>query len=201
MITAIAGLALLLEMACAGEAPRKREDAAVAADLFGSADLPTRKDQQVVIADSAVSDQATPDANAGPCQSGESPFGGKCYRVITGTDMSYDAAKTACSGQQAKLVTIESAGEDAFVYGILPSSVSGAWIGLKRTGSGQSTWIWENGASPGYTNWGPTEPNNENGVEDCVLLWGPGLSISNLRAKWNDAPCDTPLRDTAICER
>lgn len=34
-----------------------------------------------------------------------------------------------------------------------------------------------------YTNWGPTEPNNEGGNEHCIDLY------SNINYKWNDHSC------------
>ena len=48
----------------------------------------------------------------------------------------------------------------------------------------ENYWDWD-GPFATYTNWGPSEPNNWNGDEDCALLnqWNDGT--------WNDANCDT----------
>ena len=51
------------------------------------------------------------------------------------------------------------------------------WIG----GFNQNGWTWEDGSLWDYSNWGPNEPNNQDGDEAYVMTnWGG-------RGLWNDA--------------
>lgn len=55
-----------------------------------------------------------------------------------------------------------------------------AWLGLVRANRG--SWQWSNGSRDlPYTNWAPTEPNDIDGTENCVVI--------NSLGKWNDLPC------------
>lgn len=135
------------------------------------------------------------------CNEGESKFASSCYRLITGTDMTFTDAQRACEQQGAKVVSIEDDLEDNFVFRLIPDHLEVVWIGLKRTAPGASSWVWESGAMPVYSNWANGEPNNENGIEECSVMWGPALIYPAMVSKWNDAPCNEVPRDTVICER
>lgn len=50
---------------------------------------------------------------------------------------------------------------------------------------------WTNRENVEFTNWNPTEPNNSNGNEDCVVLCHDG--------RWNDNNCNKTFN--IICER
>lgn len=139
-----------------------------------------------------------PDQGGGGCTATEHAFGGHCYSTPGYKWMDYAAAKASCVQIGAQVASITSAAEDQFVYGILPPATQAAVIGLRRAGG---SFVWESGEPYGaYTNWAPGEPNNSDGNEACVVLWGPNLSNASLRGKWNDAPCDSN-RDTVVCER
>lgn len=140
---------------------------------------------------------ATPDLPKG-CAITETLFGGRCYWAPGIGKMSYASAKQLCTQTGGQVASIGTAAEDQFVYGLLPATSQAAWIGLRRSGASFS---WESGEPLAYTNWATGEPNNSAGTEDCVLIWGPALGNAALRTKWNDAPCDTPGRDSVICER
>ncbi len=61
----------------------------------------------------------------------------------------------------------------------------GLWIGASDHGK-EGHFMWDNGEkliSPGYTNWGPNQPDNEANNEDCIL-YGPYGFL------WNDIDCD-----------
>ena len=49
----------------------------------------------------------------------------------------------------------------------------------------EGEFVWEDGCTSSYTNWGPNEPNNDPdfGGEDCTIKWNDGTV-------WNDVPCD-----------
>ena len=134
------------------------------------------------------------------CSAGERAYGASCYRLISrGNPMTFDDAVNACAQHGMRVVKIDDAQENAFVYSMLPSSCMVAWIGLRR--SGPSTFIWYDGAAPAYVNWASGEPNNEGGRENCVVLWGPALTYPSMRSRWNDDACETSPRQHAICER
>ena len=49
----------------------------------------------------------------------------------------------------------------------------------------EGKFVWEDGCTSSYTNWGPNEPNNDPdfGGEDCTVKRYAGTV-------WNDVPCD-----------
>ena len=49
----------------------------------------------------------------------------------------------------------------------------------------EGEFVWEDGCTSSYTNWGPNEPNNDPdfGGEDCTVKRNAGTV-------WNDVPCD-----------
>jgi MYXO-CTERM domain-containing protein len=83
------------------------------------------------------------------------------------------------------LVTLTSAGENAFMSSLPGFSTAGfAWIGGSDVGV-EGQWFWMNGPEAGqpfsYTNWGPGEPNNVGGIEHYAHLQPP---VGN--PSWND---------------
>ncbi len=149
-------------------------------------------------ADSPSDGSWQPLADGGPrCEGLEQPFAGRCYFAAGVKWLSYEAAQQLCASHGAKPVSIDSAEENAFVFKLLPHANQAAWIGLRRSGA---AFQWESGAAPGFTRWADGEPNNSGGKERCAVIWGPALDAA-LSGHWNDAPCDSPGRDTVICER
>jgi len=89
-----------------------------------------------------------------------------------------------------------------------------AWIGLFRRPGVGGGWLWEDGSLAsrmvtsyepegekkvyqwlGYVNWGPSQPNNEDGKQNCAAFgygrgWTPG--------QWNDLNCHK--KDQVLCE-
>ncbi len=161
-------------------------------------------------ADLAVTDLAAPDRSAPDdlaagearsCLSDEHGRGNRCYALLSPLlPVDQKAASQLCAARGATLVAIGGAPEDAFLYGLLPATAQGVWLGLVRTGPGKQDFAWLNGEPFVYQRFAPGEPNNAGGVEDCVVLWGPGLVDPALRGRWNDAPCGFP-RDRLLCER
>ena len=102
-------------------------------------------------------------------------------------------------GEMGYLATITSAEEQAFLNGLWPGagSVSGQFnnysffvIGASdRETEGVFKWIGgpEEGDTLGYTNWAPSEPNNNGGIEHYTLGWWQDSAMG----QWNDAP-DSP---------
>jgi hypothetical protein len=117
--------------------------------------------------------------------------------------ISWQTGKTMCGAQTPpmQLASISSAAENGFIYSILPALNQTAWIGLARSSSGASTFVWDSGEPLAYQNWAAGEPNNESGKEDCVIMWGPNLSFAALKSKWNDIACEQSKVDAVVCER
>lgn len=148
---------------------------------------------------SADAGTSKPTSSTPKCASGWRRRNNSCYYVDYGSKRTYSEAKGACTARKARVVVIETASEDAFVYGLMPSSSSAAWIALRRVGS-TSRFAWE-GSTATYRNWDSGEPNDEKGIEDCAVIWGPALTYPTRRAHWNDVPCNTVPRSVVICER
>ena len=152
-----AALALLLALgACPGEAPVPRGDVPLYPDTTPAprfdGQLPPPPDTRIT--DINVQPDLTRDSGPPPpdtgggggCAANEQGFGGKCYRVVFTTNMTYSAAKSACAQNGASVVAIETQSEDAFVYSMLPAITTAAWIGLVRQGG---SFVWESsGAGP-----------------------------------------------------
>jgi hypothetical protein len=149
-------------------------------------------------ADAAPPPPGADAAPPSPCKGQESFFNGHCYLAIGYKWMDYLAASQICAANQGKVASILSQAENQFVLSLLPPLNQAAWIGLRRK-SGTFTWV--DGDPVGYVNWAPGEPNNEDGKEECTVMWGPHLSTTAWHGKWNDVPCDAPGRDTVICKR
>jgi hypothetical protein len=143
-------------------------------------------------------DAGAPPPPPSPCKGQESLFNGHCYLAIGYKWMDYLAASQLCAANQGKVASILSKAENQFVFGLLAPLNQAAWIGLKRK---NSAFGWVDGQPLGYANWAPGEPNNEQGAEECTVMWGPHLSNSVWHGKWNDVPCAAPGRDTVICKR
>lgn len=143
-----------------------------------------------------------PPADSGPppnnCTAQESYFNGHCY-LLTGVKwIDYATATQLCAMNNAQVASIQSAAENKFVFGLLHFANQAVWIGLKRQGQ---NFAWVDGSAVGYLNWAPGEPNNENGTENCSVMWGPALKTAAWHGKWNDVPCGDPGRDTVVCKR
>jgi parallel beta-helix repeat protein len=109
---------------------------------------------------------------------------GHFYRYVT-TPLTWDQAKAAAEstsyrGVQGHLVTITSAGENAFVGSLKTLMGLGdmrGWIGLfDRSGTGAWTWVTNEDFS--YTNWDTGEPNSI-GTELAVEFYGSTNSWNN----------------------
>jgi len=116
--------------------------------------------------------------------------------LVTGS-ITWDNAKAAALARGGYLVTITSAAENAFAYGLV-SGDSRFWYPLGNSGLGpwlggiQQTpcspepscgWTWANGEPWGYTAWSTDEPNNNLGNEDAVHFYSVSTPMGSA---WND---------------
>jgi hypothetical protein len=86
-----------------------------------------------------------------------------------------------CANIGAHLVTIGSAEENDFVFGLTPNT----WLGATDEAV-EGVWEWVTGEPFDYTNWAPGEPNNSGGDEsqpEHYLTWAFPPD-----GRWNDVP-------------
>jgi hypothetical protein len=87
------------------------------------------------------------------------------------------------------LATITSEAESNFIIdNLLTGSPSSYYFlgGFQPPGSPEPDggWEWITGEVWDYTNWNPGEPNNNNGIEDVLMVYGAGPDFG----EWNDCP-------------
>jgi hypothetical protein len=78
------------------------------------------------------------------------------------------------------------------------SGYEGFWLGANDIQT-EGKFVWGATGKPiTYSNWDWGQPDNKNGVEDCVQI----LTSSEREGKWNDLPCETsPIKQFTMCER
>ena len=97
------------------------------------------------------------------------------YQVFKG-DISWTAAKNACSDQNGTLAVINSTDEFTMVTQLAQQSgVRGVWVGCHREGG---YLIWENTEPVGNMIWANNEPSytdsRDGAAEDYIMLWNTG---------------------------
>ena len=105
-------------------------------------------------------------------------YNGHSYYRSTGTAI-WTVARQNCINMGGHLVTVTTAAENSFIFGLWPSG----WIGLTDEVT-EGVWQWVTGEPYSYTSWNGGEPNNA-GNEDYVQFVGGG--------KWNDLPNNVSL--------
>ena len=129
--------------------------------------------------------------DGGVCPCSVETYDGHPYMFCEYSE-SWTNAQAECSSYDYHMLTIDDASEDSWTDTTADSySTSKWWIGINDISS-ESTWVWEDGSSSSYTNWGSGEPNNSGGNEDCGQL----NRFTN--GTWNDEPCASAFY--YICE-
>ena len=105
-------------------------------------------------------------------------YNGHSYYRSTGNAI-WTVARQNCINMGGHLVTVTTAAENSFIFGLWPSG----WIGLTDEVT-EGVWQWVTGEPYSYTSWNPGEPNNA-GNEDYIQFVGGG--------KWNDLPNNVSL--------
>ncbi len=107
------------------------------------------------------------------------------HDFIEGTSsMNWEEAEDWClNNYGSHLASIHNDSQNAAA-----SSVCGdrCWIGATIKESTWSDWTWSDGTNWNYTMWNAGEPNDADGAEDCVHIYGNGV--------WNDVSCDATFR-------
>ena len=119
-------------------------------------------------------------------------FGSSNYNLYK-SPQKWKNAKLICQNFGSKLVKIESEKENEFIKREYLSSEGPYWIGLSDSDS-EGEWKWTDGTVllTGYQRWKSGQPNNKDGKQDCVAIYGG-------KAKWNDVRCSRKLG--FICEK
>ena len=113
-----------------------------------------------------------------------------CYKIFT-VKKTWDEAKTSCDELGASLLTIHSAGENAFVTEtLLTPSGQNFMIALRDFGKNGS-FVWADNSTVDFLNWNNGEPNNI-GHETCSHMYSHD-------GKWNNYPCSHTL--SYVCKK
>ncbi|KAK7896517.1 hypothetical protein WMY93_021842 [Mugilogobius chulae] len=106
-----------------------------------------------------------------------------CYYYNDTDAVDFHTAMMRCYAEKATLVSILSRDEQAYVNTMVGTgNVAAAWIGLRMFGIADGQYMWVDFSPLTYTHWGPGEPNNANGEEQCVQM-------NRHQGGWNDANC------------
>ncbi|MBF0337715.1 MAG: C-type lectin domain-containing protein [Nitrospirae bacterium] len=103
-------------------------------------------------------------------------------------------AKVYCESIGGHLATVTSASENQYLLDNFCSSDSSnigkdrCWLGATDTGS-EGSWKWITGETWSFTDWDSGEPNNQGGIENCLVY---------KQNKWNDTECTSTYR--SLCE-
>ncbi|MFT5682674.1 MAG: hypothetical protein ACI8RZ_003598 [Myxococcota bacterium] len=100
------------------------------------------------------------------------------------TPMPWTEAATQCAQLGARLVSIEDEGENDWLDPLVDATSEGLWWTGGSDLDEEGVWTWEGAGEMTWTAWGPTEPNNWDGVEHCMHLnfYTDGA--------WDDTSCD-----------
>jgi len=107
--------------------------------------------------------------------------------------VTWDQAQANCKANGYNLVSINSSAEESWLYTMQTQKGGGFWWTGYNDKGYEGVWVWDDASPPGYTNWGPGQPDNYNGNQNCMA---DNWDNNN---QWNDAPCYYPLK--FICER
>ena len=113
------------------------------------------------------------------------------YSSAEDGDASFDFALADATCRQmavdgkSHLVSIHNQNDENNLVNLLleKSKDTVFWIGLSEP-EGQKGYSWTDGSALNYLNWGIGEPNNHNGMENCVEL-----KIRDGQSWWNDNFC------------
>lgn len=113
--------------------------------------------------------------------------GSVSYEIIN-EGMTWQEAEAYCESKGGHLAVITSAYEQARIEALLSAQSeikNNYWIGLKKNDDGEFNWV--TGEKADYTNWNPNTPNNSNGNQNTVFIYGNEFkSFGGQIGKWDD---------------
>ncbi|XP_066295774.1 lactose-binding lectin l-2-like [Branchiostoma lanceolatum] len=114
-----------------------------------------------------------------------------CYKAFNERSK-YSSAAASCSTDGGTLAMPRDADTNTFLIDLKNAVDNTAyfWFGLTDVQQERS-WMWADGVALGsFRPWGPGEPNNSGGNEDCAEYWKDDM--------WNDVPCSASRK--FICQ-
>ena len=109
------------------------------------------------------------------CPSEWKLFESHCYRLFE-NKLSWPAAEVHCQQEKGHLTSINSNGENNFLYQLKRGSPP--WLGINDIHT-EGNWVWSDGSAANFVNWHAGEPNN-NGNQDCGQMYN---------GRWDDDKC------------
>ena len=121
------------------------------------------------------------------CPAGWVLLDSNCYRLFE-SKLSWHDAEKNCQREGGHLASIHSKEENDFVSKLVsPVAREEAWIGGSDLTS-EGSWVWNDGSSFSWTNWGRRQPDNAHRKEHCLTTnWGT-------LGQWNDLGCSRQSR-------
>ncbi|KAL5020723.1 hypothetical protein ScPMuIL_002201 [Solemya velum] len=117
-----------------------------------------------------------------------------CY-LLSGKEKDGHSARDRCAGktkidasgvvQRARLVEINSADENEWIWDKMSNSKGQRYIGMQYDDTTMG-FGWDSGNPVSFANWGIGQPDNHTD-ERCVV-------INKKDGKWNDIPCEKPQK-------
>ena len=127
------------------------------------------------------------------CEDGWSRLNDGCYKVFP-DKKNWTLAEDFCNRAGGHLASAHSKEETGFIQQLDNSSDDILWIGGIRDGN---VFKWIDGTPFDFDHWGPTEPNNLGGNENCMHLFtNQEMSVYNT---FNDIECDR--KASFICKK
>jgi hypothetical protein len=118
-------------------------------------------------------------------------YGGHVYLFCATVSDWWDARDDCLDNDSYDLVTIDDAGEDAWITSTAQGHAAGLWwwigyndIDAESWEEPGSAWEWADGSSSTYTNWNSGQPDDWSSGEDCGHIYGSS-------GAWNDLDCDS----------
>ena len=101
------------------------------------------------------------------------------YICLQTSQSSWQSSQDAATANGANLVSIRCPEQNDRLADLTSDP---AWIGISDSAS-EGDWVFLDGGSVTYSNWGAGQPNNSNGDENCMDFNYPSTGF------WNDSPC------------
>ncbi|XP_008411229.1 galactose-specific lectin nattectin-like [Poecilia reticulata] len=128
------------------------------------------------------------------CPAGWTRYRGDCY-LYDDTELTWIQAELHCISSHGNLATIQNQHQYTFLRSLIFKSAGThkrTWVG-GYDGVEEGTWLWSRGTKFDFTQWGPEEPNDFEGNEDCMEINREGEDYVN------DIRCDR--ENSFICVR
>ncbi|XP_036361367.1 macrophage mannose receptor 1-like [Octopus sinensis] len=118
-----------------------------------------------------------------------------CYQIGS-AKISWNEAADNCNKYRGRLIHIKNKEVMNYLKSILSWATTEYHefhMGLCKDLS-KKVFVWQDGEALTYSHWGPTEPSNHGGIEDC------GSFNPYINYRWNDIGCHVLNSGTQICE-